>query len=220
MEKGAAVTIGNVYEPYLEMTHNFGILHQRLLAGDCWVEACWKAMPVVLVAGGGSGRPALSAVQTPRRQRRLRNPADNDFRALRAAALRWPNDAAERLKQLDKAAERTQSGVIAEAVGLELLQQGLTHGCRHPVPYRQALYVATEDKLRQDFHLIAIDRAAKRKDLAVRGLRDAQTRYGPIPEAEALKGWLDILDPPPPPPAVPPKGPTAPTPVPPAAKKP
>ena len=67
--------------------------------------------------------------------------------------------------------------------------------------------MATEDKLRQDFHLIAIDRAANRKDLAVRGLRDAQTRYGPIPEAEALKGWLDILDPPPPPPADPTKAP-------------
>jgi hypothetical protein len=46
----------------------------------------------------------------------------------------------------------------------------------------------------------AIDRAANRKDQAVRDLREAQTRYGPIPETEALKGWLDILDPPPPPP--------------------
>ena len=65
------------------------------------------------------------------------------------------------------------------------------------------------DKLRQDFHVIAIDRAAKRKDLAVRGLRDAEVRYGAIPEAQALKGWLDILDPPPPPPADPTKTPAA-----------
>ena len=40
----------------------------------------------------------------------------------------------------------------------------------------------------------------------------------PIPEAEALKGWLDILDPPPPPPAVPP--PPAAPPTPPGAKSP
>ncbi len=78
----------------------------------------------------------------------------------------------------------------------------------------------TEDKLRQDFHLIAIDRAANRKDLAVRGLRDAQTRYGAIPEAEALQAWLDILDPPPPPAADPTKTPAAKTPIPPAPKKP
>jgi hypothetical protein len=70
-------------------------------------------------------------------------------------------------------------------------------------------YAKTEDKLRGDFHLISIDRTANRKDLAVRGLRDAQMFYGPIPESDALKGWLDILDPPPPPPADPTKVPAA-----------
>ena len=55
-----------------------------------------------------------------------------------------------------------------------------------------------------------MDRAAKRKDLAIRGLRDALTRYSSIPEAESLKAWLDILDPPPPPPADPTKVPARP----------
>jgi hypothetical protein len=70
-------------------------------------------------------------------------------------------------------------------------------------------FIKIDDKLRADFSLIAIDRAAMRKDLALRGLRDAQALYGSIPEAEALKGWLDILDPPPPPPADPAKVPAA-----------
>jgi hypothetical protein len=30
----------------------------------------------------------------------------------------------------------------------------------------------------------------------MRGLRDAQLRYGSIPEADALKGWIDIIEPP------------------------
>ena len=67
----------------------------------------------------------------------------------------------------------------------------------------------TEDKLRQDFNLIAIERTANRKDSAVRGLRDAQLLYRALPEADGLKGWLDILDPPPPPPADPTKVPAA-----------
>jgi hypothetical protein len=66
--------------------------------------------------------------------------------------------------------------------------------------------------MRQDFHLITIDRAANRKNLAIQALRDAQVRYGPIPESEALQGWLDILDPPPPPPADPTKTPPLPKP--------
>jgi hypothetical protein len=30
----------------------------------------------------------------------------------------------------------------------------------------------------------------------MRVLRDAQMRYGSIPEADALKGWIDIIEPP------------------------
>jgi uncharacterized protein (TIGR03790 family) len=211
LERGAAVTIGNVYEPYLEMTHDFGLLHQRLLAGDCWVEACWKSMPVTswqgVVLGDPLYRPYLHLDNSG-----ARNPQDNDYRALRAAAVRWP-DAVERRKQLDQAAARTKSGVLAEAVGLELLIEGAPAEAAVRFRAAKGYDVRTEDKLRQDFHLIALDRAANRKDLAVRALRDAQTRYGPIPETDALKGWLDILDPPPPPPAVPPKAPAAKTPA-------
>jgi uncharacterized protein (TIGR03790 family) len=211
LEKGAAATIGNVYEPYLHLTHDFGILHQNLLAGDCWVEACWKAMPVVswqgVVLGDPLYRPFLHLDGGGERLKE-----DNDFRALRAAALRWANDAAERVKQLDKAADRIRSGTLAEAAGLDLLRQGLTAEAAMRFRTAKALYISTEDKLRTDFHVIAIDRKAKRNDLAIRGLRDAQVRYSSIPEAESLKGWLDILDPPPPPPADPTKVPAAPAP--------
>lgn len=211
LEKGAAATIGNVYEPYLHLTHDFGILQQNLLAGDCWVEACWKAMPVAswqgVVLGDPLYRPFLHLAGSGERLKE-----DNDFRALRAAVLRWPNDAAERIKQLDKAADRIRSGILAEAAGLDLLSQGLTAEAAMRFRNAKALYIATEDKLRMDFHVIAMDRKAKRNDLAIRGLRDALIRYSSIPEADALKGWLDILDPPPPPPADPTKVPAAPAP--------
>jgi uncharacterized protein (TIGR03790 family) len=206
LEKGAAVTIGNVYEPYLNLTHDFGILHQCLLDGDCWVEACWKAIPVASWQGVVLGDPLYQPFKHLDGSG-VRKSEDNDFRALRAAALRWPDDPAERRKQLDQATERTSSGVLAEAVGLDFLQHGLTTEAAVRFRSARAMYVGTADKLRQDFHLIAIDRAANRRELAVRGLRDAKLRYGAIPEAESLQGWLDILDPPPPPPADPAKAP-------------
>ena len=198
LDRGAAVTVGNVYEPYLHLTHDFGIIQQRLLAGDCWVEACWKAMPVTSWQGVVLGDPLYQPFLhlDGGGQRTLQ---DNDFRALRAAALRWPDAPAERRKQLDQAAARTASGVLAEAVGLDLLQQGYPVEAAVRFRAAKAAYVAARDQLRQDFHLIAIDRAANRKDLAVRALRDAQLRYGAIPEAAALQGWLNILEPPPPP---------------------
>jgi len=200
LEKGAAVTVGNVYEPYLHLTHDLGILAQCLLAGDCWVEACWKAMPVTSWQGVVLGDPLYQPFKHLDGGG-LRQPEDNDFRAARAASLRWPDDPAERRRQLDQAAERTASGVLAEAVGLDCLHQGLTAEAARRFRAAKSAYAPSEDKLRQDFHLIAIERAANRKELAVRALHDAQLRYGAIPEAEALQAWLDILEPPPPPPA-------------------
>jgi len=206
LERGAAVTIGNVYEPYLHLTHDFSILQKRLLAGSTWVEACWAAMPVTswqgVVLGDPLYRPFRHFDGTGTKQ-----DADIEYRALRAATLQWATNPAERVAQLEKAADRMKSGVIEEALGLDFVRVGKTAEAAQAFRKAKDFYVKTEDKLRQDFHLITIDRTANRKDLAVKGLRDAQIRYGPIPEAEALKGWLDILDPPPPPPADPTKAP-------------
>lgn len=194
LEKGAAVTIGNVYEPYLHLTHNFSILHQKLLEGYCWVEACWMAMPVAswqgVVLGDPLYRPFLHFEGGGMKRER-----DIDYRALRAAALEWKNDLPERRKQVAKAAERMKSGILAEASALDLLQQGDSLGAAQWFQTAKENYVKSEDQLRQNLHLISIDRTANRKSLAIRGLRDAQLRYGPIPEAEALKCWLDILEP-------------------------
>jgi uncharacterized protein (TIGR03790 family) len=198
LERGAAVTVGNVYEPYLHLTHDLGLLYQRLLDGRSWVEACWMAMPVTSWQGVVLGDPLyqpflhLDGTGTVAKE-------DREFRALRAAALKWPDSPAERQKQLDQAASRMNSGVLAEAVGLDLLSQGL--GAEAVMRFRNAksLYTRTEDKMRQDFHIIAMDRAAQRKDLALRGLRDAVALYGPMPESESLAAWIKLLDPPPPP---------------------
>lgn len=195
LERGAAVTVGNVYEPYLHLTHDFGILHERLLAGNTWVEACWMAMPVTswqgIVLGDPLYRPFQHLSGTGVKQE-----ADIEYRALRAAAVEWKEQPEERQKQLQKAAERMKRGVLAEAVGLDMVERKDAAAVGW---FRTARthYVKAEDRLRQDFHTISLHRAAGRNDLAILGLRDAQVLYGPLPEAEALKGWLDILSPPP-----------------------
>lgn len=206
LEKGAAVTVGNVYEPYLHLTHDYAILQQRLLEGFNWGEACWMSMPVTswqgVVLGDPLYRPYLHLAGGGVKQE-----GDIPYRALRAAVLEWKNNPRERQAQLEKASERMGSGVLAEALGLELLLLKDPNGASRWFRTAKGYYPAEDDKLRQDFHQITIERTANRKDQAVRELREAQTRYGPIPESEALKGWLDILDPPPPPPADPTKAP-------------
>ncbi len=195
LEKGAAVTVGNVYEPYLHLTHDFGLLHDRLLAGHSWVEACWMAMPVTswqgVVLGDPLYRPFRHFCGTG-----IKQETDVEYRALRAAGIEWETDLSERQKQIELAADRLKSGVMAEAAGLELLERKEFGKAAEWFGTAKGWYLKDQDKLRQDFHQIGIDRAAGRKDTAVRGLKDAEKAYGTLPEALALRGWLDILVPP------------------------
>ncbi len=208
LERGAAVTVGNVFEPYLHLTHDLAILHRRLLAGFSWVEACWMAMPAVSWQGVVLGDPLY------RPFRHLGGdgeaaPADSDFRTLREITMRWGAEPEEHLEKLGDAAERTRSGVFHETAGLGLRETKRDAEAVDRFRKAKALYRQDADKLRQDFHIISIDRAAGRKDIAIRGLHDAQASYPAIPAMDAVKGWLDILDPPPPPPADPGKQPAA-----------
>jgi uncharacterized protein (TIGR03790 family) len=47
LKKGAAVALGNVFEPYLSLTVHFDILNKRLLEGYTVAEAAWNATPVL-----------------------------------------------------------------------------------------------------------------------------------------------------------------------------
>ena len=64
LDHGAAAALGNVYEPYLELTVHFDILNDRLLKGWTLAEAAWAAHPAVswmnVVVGDPLYRPFAS----------------------------------------------------------------------------------------------------------------------------------------------------------------
>lgn len=206
LSRGATATIGNVYEPYLGATHHFDILHKRLLDGSTLAEAAWAAMPAAswqgVVFGDPLYRPFLHLDGSGEKRAE-----DNDYRALRLAAIEWGKQPSEQLKQLKKAAERTHSGIIAESVALRLREETRNAEAIQWFSYAKNDYTSSEEKLRQDLSIIGVDRTLGRKDAAIQGLRDAKVRYSNQPGASALTGWLSILDPPPPPAADPSKAP-------------
>ena len=192
LSKGAAVTLGNVHEPYLHLTHDLGLLHQRLVEGHSWVEACWMAMPVcswqAVVLGDPLYRPFLhldgSGVVVEE---------DKPYRAIRAALVRWAGKENERMQQLGQAARRTKEGVYHEAMGLEYMAGKRTAEAIKEFREAKGMYGEETDQLRQALHIAAADHAAGQKDLAIRGLSDATMVYRALPEAQAAKAWLDIL---------------------------
>ncbi|MDP4624077.1 MAG: TIGR03790 family protein, partial [Akkermansiaceae bacterium] len=202
LTRGAAATVGNVYEPYLHLTHHFEILQDRLLKGWTLAEAAWAAMPVTswqgIVLGDPLYRPFLHLDGTGEKRNE-----DRDYRALAAASREWSLDDALRRSKLAAAAEKLSSGILAEGLALDFLESKDTGNARIWFTKAKELFPEKEDKLRQDLQLIAILRADGNKPAAIAALREAQATYATISGATAIAGWLDILDPPPPPAADP-----------------
>jgi uncharacterized protein (TIGR03790 family) len=205
LDRGAAATLGNVYEPYLPLTHHLDIFEERLLKGYTLIEAAYMAMPVLswqgIVLGDPLYRPFLHLDGSGEK-----TDTDRDYRAFRMATDKWSSDNAKREEMLHEATNSLHSGVLAESMGLSDAAQGLDGLAMIEFENAKKLYTAKTDLLRMDLHLATLQRntgtPAKIKE-AIQILKDAKQQYGALPESAAATGWLNILDPPAPPPAKP-----------------
>jgi len=202
LAKGAAATLGNVFEPYLPLTHNFDIFNARLMAGYTLVEAAYMSVPVLswqnVVIGDPLYRPFLHLDGSGEKSE-----ADRDYRAIRLASMRWKEDPMQFEKMLREAADRLKSGILLEAAGLSLVARKEEAAAAEDFRKAKVYFAVKQDRLRMDLHLAAMDREAGKKAEAIKLLRGARTLYADTPEALAAASWLVILDPPPPPPAKP-----------------
>ena len=203
LDKGAAATVGNVFEPFLQMTHHFDILHERLVAGHSLAEAAYMSIPTLswqaVVLGDPLYRPyaQFSSSETSLE-------TDRDYKALRAAWMRWPDDAETRTTKMRSAAARTNSGTLYEALGLFCLLDGQNELGGAFFNSARQHYGQSADRLRQDIHRINLLRQAGRKPDAINALRKLQPEYKDTPEAKAITALLIIPDPPAPKPPPPP----------------
>lgn len=195
LTRGAAATLGNVHEPYLQMTHHFDIFESRLLAGYTLVEAAYMALPVLswqnIVLGDPLYRPFLHLDGTGEMAEE-----DRAYRAIRIAKMRWKDDPAKYEAMLRDGATRLKSGPMMEAVGLMNVGQQKTGVAAMDFQRAKLFYTTKPDRLRLDMHIAAMDRAAGRNAAAVKLLRGTQTLNLDIPEVSAPAIWLNILEPP------------------------
>ncbi|QJE97552.1 TIGR03790 family protein [Luteolibacter luteus] len=195
LTRGAAATLGNVYEPFLQMTHHFDIFEARLMAGYSLVEAAYMALPVLswqnIVVGDPLYRPFLHLDGSGELAEE-----DRAYRAIRIAKMRWKDDPAKYEEMLRTGATSLKSGPMMEAVGLMNVEQHKTGVAAMDFQKAKLFYTSKPDRLRLDMHIAAMDRAAGRNAAAVKLLRGAQTLNLDIPEVSAPATWLNILEPP------------------------
>ena len=192
LTRGAAATVGNVYEPFLHQSHQLDILHDRLLKGWTFAEAAGAAISVSSWQGIALGdplyRPFLHFAGTGENRKE-----DRDFRILRAASREWPKDEALRYEKLTYAYESLSSGTIAESLANEYLAKQDIPNAQSWFKKARDSYQESPDKLRQDLQLIAIERTKNQNPTAIQLIHSAQKTYASIPEAEALSKWLEIV---------------------------
>jgi len=147
LDHGAAVTMGNVWEPYLSMTIHFDILNDRLLKGWTVAEAAWCATPYLswmnVVIGDPLYRPfAHSTLGKADKER--------DFSLLQALAKRHAGDnstAALKREVLKLGQDRTNPHLI-ELLALLSSQEGKTDEAISLLEHARSLYKDANDRLR------------------------------------------------------------------------
>jgi len=209
---GAAATVGNVYEPYLHLTHHFDIFHDRLLKGYTLVEAAYMACPALswqnVVLGDPLYRPFLHLNGSGEKY-----PEDKNYRAIRIANELWKNEPDKLVKKLRTAAAAKANATLYEYLGLRYRFQKQPEVAIAFFKTASTKHHKPSDRLRQWLYTADIYREANNKPLAIATLKKARLKFARIPEVKSVIALLNILDPPPPPPAAKKKAST------PAAKK-
>ena len=186
VSRGAAATVGNVYEPYLELTAHLDILNDRLLHGFTFAESVFMASRVLSWMGVAVGdplyRPYLNWTQI-----------DSKTPPKSAAPWRAYHEFAIKNNKLDSSDYRTQARVVGsrtrnaimlEDVGLMELRDAKFPAAIATLEQARGAYTKRDDIIRCVLEecdaLIKFGKPSRALDLTRRVLRV-------IPESPAVQ---------------------------------
>ncbi len=205
LSAGAAATIGNVYEPYLALTPQLDIFHNRLRAGFTFAEAAYMSIRslswMTTMVGDPLYRPYKGVLDLEER------PRTGEWAEYRKGAQLWfSTNRAEGDAQLRETGRKLRSGVIMEGLGLLQVSADDPKAALESFALAREFYGSTDDALRVAVHEIFILRAAGRDIEALTIALKGAAAVPKSPAGELLKSLATPpAPPPPPPPAVPKK---------------
>lgn len=160
LDRGAAATMGNVWEPYLSLTVHFDTFNERLLTGDTLIEAAWCATPGLswmnVVMGDPLYRPfAASALGV-----------DRDYAIYKAIVAQHSGDPDSRAlkREVLEAAQTRQSPQLIEFLSLLSSQESKPAEAINLLQHARSLYEKPEDRLRTIVYEVELLRRDRDKD--------------------------------------------------------
>jgi len=149
LARGAAATVGNVYEPYLALTHDLSILQDRLMEGFTFAESASMAMQVVSWMNVAVGDPLYKPYAVWFQGPAPAGPAKlSSWEQYRKIVLAANGDVVAAAKQLRAAADASDNSMFLEALAAAQLDAGDQDGALRSVRAAIAIETRTPEKFR------------------------------------------------------------------------
>jgi uncharacterized protein (TIGR03790 family) len=202
LSKGAAASLGNVYEPYLQMTAHLDIFNDRLLHGFTLAESAYMATRALswmgVVVGDPLYRPYASWMQLDANRAAKNNwEAYHDFATKNAG-----KDRAEYLALARRAAARTDNGPMIEDLGLMQKEAGDFAGAISCLQQARTIYKQRGDLLRVVLEQADALVQSGRKEEALALVHSVSRVVSDLPLSTLLRKKEEELNPPTPTPAL------------------
>jgi uncharacterized protein (TIGR03790 family) len=181
LERGAAATFGNVWEPYLTFTVHFNVLCHRLLGGYTLAEAASAATPGLSWMTTVLGDP----LYRPFANRSLPDESMRDYALL--SGLATQHKGTDFFRQGVKLAEKRNSPRLLELLGLLAGAAGGLEDASNLLQHSRSLYTDKQDQLRTliyEIDLLKPTQAARVSELITKTLADPA--YKDLPALKVL----------------------------------
>jgi len=192
LSKGAAASLGNVYEPYLQLTAQIDLFNDRLIHGFTFAESAYMSTRVVSWMGVAVGdplyRPYANWLQLdPKKE----NQPKSAWRGYHEFAFKNSTlQPAEYLTRARAAASRTDNGPMIEDLGLVQKENGDYAGAISHLQQARTLYSSADDILRTVLEQVDALRKSGNKKAALALVR-ATERLVPDASTTALLRKLE-----------------------------
>jgi hypothetical protein len=190
LARGAAATLGNVYEPYLALTPNLDVFFARLLAGFTFAESAYASQRAISWMTTFVGDPLYRPFGADGGARKA-----TEWTAYREGAKLWFSDREAGERKLRDSAKSFKSGAIAEGLGLLQLSAGEADAASASFALARKFYANPDDAMRATIHEVRLLRDTGKKNAAL-ALAKKQMRAQPqSPACAVLQSLLPQLAP-------------------------
>lgn len=202
LTRGAAATMGNVYEPYLDLTPHLDIFNERLLKGFTLAESAYSSIKVLswmnVVVGDPLYRPFAATQQG---NWNSKTPADAaPWLALEAELRKGERSGLAQKLYLAKLARESRSGLNYEALGMLQSFYDEPREALSSLEAAGAIYKNPAEAFRTLIERIRILQSIGDKTGALKLIDRTLQREQPPDRAKLLADLRNEIAPPPPPP--------------------